>query len=125
LPSGKTEPSASGNHSFRGHVLTAHTLACLRFADPVTEAVARLTTGSDGLTPSRAGFAPAGRQTKFQGDIALPPIPIDQQSLVALFLLSAFADFNDRVYDRVGVLATDGRSYLEATDRNFDVIIGF
>ncbi|MEO1935370.1 MAG: hypothetical protein ABGX04_11370, partial [Myxococcales bacterium] len=66
---------------------TAHTLACLRFADLVTETVARLTTGSGGLTPGRAGFAPAGRHTKFQGGIAFPPIPIDQQSLVALFFL--------------------------------------
>jgi hypothetical protein len=66
---------------------TAHTLVCLRFADLVAETVARLTTGSDGLTPGRAGFAPAGRHTKFQGDIAFPPIPIDQQSLVALFRL--------------------------------------
>ncbi|MFB3112561.1 MAG: hypothetical protein ACE10G_11055, partial [Gemmatimonadales bacterium] len=64
-------------------------LACLRFAGCVTETVARLATGSGGLTLDRAGFAPAGRQTKFQGDIALPPIPIDQQSLVALFCLSA------------------------------------
>ena len=48
----------------------AHTLACLRFADPVTETVARLTTGSGGLTPGRAGFAPAGRQTKFHEVIA-------------------------------------------------------
>jgi hypothetical protein len=40
----------------------AHTLACLRFADPVAETVARLATGSGGLTPSRAGFAPAGQQ---------------------------------------------------------------
>ena len=49
-------------YSFRGHVPTAHTLACLRFADPVTETVARLTTGSGGLTPGRAGFAPAGQR---------------------------------------------------------------
>ncbi len=75
-------------YSFRGHVPTAHTLACLRFADLVAEAVARLTTGSGGLTPGRAGFAPAGRRTKFHGVIADPPIPIDQQSLVALFHLA-------------------------------------
>jgi hypothetical protein len=56
---------------------------CLRFAGPVTGTVARLTTGSGGLTPGRAGFAPAGQQTKFQGDITFPPIPIDQQCLVA------------------------------------------
>ena len=57
-------------HSFRGHRPTAHTLARLRFADPVTETVARLATGSGGLTPGRAGFAPAGQQTKFHGVIA-------------------------------------------------------
>ncbi len=48
--------------SFRGHNPTAHTLARLRFADLVTETVARLATGSGGLTPGRAGFAPAGRR---------------------------------------------------------------
>jgi hypothetical protein len=74
-------------YNFRGHLPTAHTLVCLRFADLVTETVARLTTGSGGLTPRRAGFAPAGRRTKFQGDIAVPPIPIDQQGLVALIRL--------------------------------------
>ena len=42
----------------------AHTLARLRFADPVTETVARLATGLDGLTPGRAGFAPAGRRVE-------------------------------------------------------------
>jgi hypothetical protein len=56
--------------SFRGQETTAHTLACLRFADLVTENVARLTTGSGGLTPGRARFAPAGRQTKFHEVIA-------------------------------------------------------
>ena len=45
-------------------------LACLRIADLVTEAVARLTTGSGGLAPGRAGFAPVGQQTKFHGVIA-------------------------------------------------------
>ena len=49
---------------------TAHTLTCLRFAGRVTETVARLATGSGGLTPGRAGFAPAGRRTKFHGVIA-------------------------------------------------------
>ncbi len=43
-------------YSFRGHVPTAHTLACLRFADPVTGTVARLATGSGGLTPRRAAL---------------------------------------------------------------------
>ena len=40
---------------------TAHMLACLRFADRVTVTVARLATDLGGLTPGRAGFAPAGR----------------------------------------------------------------
>jgi len=35
----------------------------------------RLTTGSGGLTPGRAGFAPAGRQTKFHGAIAFLQFP--------------------------------------------------
>ena len=48
----------------------AHTLACLRFADPVAAIGARLTTGSGGLTPGRARFAPAGRLTKFHEVIA-------------------------------------------------------
>ncbi len=76
-------------YSFRGHVPTARTLAYLRFAGFVTETVARLATGSGGLTPRRAGFAPAGQKTKFHGAIAYPPIPIDQQSLVALNCLSS------------------------------------
>ena len=49
-------------YSFRGRSPMAHTLARLRFADLVAGVVARLTTGSGGLTPGRAGFAPAGRQ---------------------------------------------------------------
>ena len=57
-------------HSFRGHVPTAHSLACLRFAGRVAETGARLPTGPGGLTPGRAGFAPAGRHTKFHGVIA-------------------------------------------------------
>ena len=70
------------SHSYRGHQPTARTLACLRFADPVTETVARLTTGSGGLTLGRAEFAPAGQRTKLYGVIAISPIPIDQQRLV-------------------------------------------
>jgi len=49
---------------------TAHTLARLRFAGAVTATVARLATGLGGLTPGRAGFAPAGRQTEFHRVIA-------------------------------------------------------
>ena len=70
-------------HSFRGQIPTAHTLACLRFADLVTETVARLTTGSGGLTPGRTGFAPAGRRIEIPWSHRCPPIPIDQQGLVA------------------------------------------
>jgi len=54
---------------------TAHTLACLRIAAPVAGYAARLATGLDGLTPGRAGFAPAGRRTGFHEVIAFfnPP----------------------------------------------------
>jgi hypothetical protein len=65
---------------------TAHTLACLRFAGRVTGTGARLATGSGGLTPGRAGFAPAGRRTKFHGVIASsiplrPAVPGRTESL--------------------------------------------
>ena len=49
---------------------TAHTLACLRIAAAVTACAASLATGLGGLTLGRAGFAPAGRQTKFHDFIA-------------------------------------------------------
>ncbi len=58
----KQNPRHPERHSFRGRNPTAHTLACLRFAGLVAETVARLTTGPGGLTPGRAGFAPAGRR---------------------------------------------------------------
>ena len=62
LPSGKTAPSASGKTiGFGAACPTAHTLACLRIAGLVSATVARLATGSGGLTLGRAGFAPAGR----------------------------------------------------------------
>ena len=62
-------------HSFRGTTATAHLLACLRIAERVTAPVARLAIGLGGLTPGRAGLAPAGRRTKFHGVIA-PSIPL-------------------------------------------------
>ncbi len=51
---------------------TAHALAHLRIAGPVTVAVARpIATGSGRLTPGRAaGFPPAGRRTEFHEVIA-------------------------------------------------------
>ena len=70
LPSGKTGPSASGKHRFRGRSPTAHTFACLRIAALVSKNGARLATGSGGLTLGRMGFAPNGRYTKFHGGIA-------------------------------------------------------
>ncbi len=69
-PSGITNPSAPGISNVSRLIPTAHTLAYLRFAGRVTATVARLATGSGGLTLGRAGFAPAGRQTKFHGGIA-------------------------------------------------------
>ncbi len=54
---------------FRGRSPTARTFACLRIAELVSNNGARLATGSGGLTLGRAGFAPAGRRTKFHGGI--------------------------------------------------------
>lgn len=45
---------------FRSYLPTAHALAYLRIAGPVTGPGARLATGPGGLTLDRAGFAPAG-----------------------------------------------------------------
>ena len=72
------------SHSFRGHRTTAHTLARLRFAGLVAKTGARLTTGSGGLTPGRAGIAPAGRPIELSWSHRIPPISIDQQALVAV-----------------------------------------
>jgi hypothetical protein len=56
---------------------TAHAFACLRINAPVAGNAARLTTGPGGLTPGRAGFAPAGRRSGFPELIAsfIPPWP--------------------------------------------------
>ena len=73
---------------------TAHTLAYLRIAAPVTEYAARLATDLGGLTPDRAGFAPAGRQTRFHDFIASSILP-DQPAWSHLKLLSAPPRFLD------------------------------
>src|SRR5215813_1976387 len=87
-PSGKTGPSASGKTiSFGAACPMAHMFARLRIADHISGIVARLTTGSGGLTLGRAGFAPTGRQTKFHEVIA-SSFPFDPHCLVALFFLS-------------------------------------
>src|SRR5215468_3233993 len=64
----------------------AHMFARLRIADPISGIVARLTTGSGGLTLGRTGFAPTGRQTKFPEVIA-SSFPFDPHCLVALVCL--------------------------------------
>ena len=70
-PSSNSAPWASGKGiGFGAACPMAHTLAYLRFAGPISETVARLATGLGGLTPSRTGFAPAGRHTKFHEGIA-------------------------------------------------------
>ena len=70
LPSSNSAPWASGKSiGFGAACPMAHTFACLRIAEAISDAVARLATGSGGLTLGRAGFAPAGRHTKFHGVI--------------------------------------------------------
>ena len=48
---------------------------------------------------------------------------VELDPLVVALSRGRFASFNDRIYDRVEVFAMDGRSFLEATDRSFDVIL--
>jgi len=59
------------------------------YASPISlpKTVARLATGSGGLTPHRAGFAPGYPSDRSR--VGRTPIPIDQRSLVALKSLSA------------------------------------
>ena len=67
LPSGFPDPWASGVACFRGHLPTAHTLACLRFAGPVTETVARLATGWAGSPLAGRDSHPLGDKRSFMG----------------------------------------------------------
>jgi len=87
LPSSNSALSASGKSiGFGAACPMAHTFACLRIADHIAEIVARLATGSGGLTLGRAGFAPAGRQTKFH-EVIVSSLPFDPHCLVALNFL--------------------------------------
>ena len=106
-------------HRFRGHNPTAHTLAYLCFAGLVAETVARLTTGSGGLTHGRADSHSLDDTEKCHVVIAAPPLPFDQQSLVALYLpiLSSLAWRYDPVH-RTGAAhgrAPDARACPAAT----------
>ncbi len=83
-PSENSDPLASGTNIVFG--TTYPRLARSRtYASQVS-----LPRPAPGSLPARAGSPLAGRvshpldrKTKFHGDIAIPPIPIDQQSLVA------------------------------------------
>lgn len=48
---------------------------------------------------------------------------VELDPLVVELSRGRFSAFNDRIYERVGVYAMDGRSFLETTDQRFDVII--
>ncbi len=48
---------------------------------------------------------------------------VELDPLVVELSRGRFAAFNDRIYHRVEVFAMDGRSFLDASDRSFDVII--
>jgi predicted membrane-bound spermidine synthase len=48
---------------------------------------------------------------------------VELDPLVVKLARDRFSDFNNHIYDRVDVYAMDGRSFLEATDQRFDVII--
>jgi hypothetical protein len=71
VPSGTSGPWASGKgRGFGAACPMAHPFACLRITEAISDAGARLATGSGGLTLGRAGCAPPGRHTKFHEGIA-------------------------------------------------------
>ena len=70
VPSSNSAPWASGKVlGFGAACPMARTFAYLRIAEAIAGTVARRATGSGGLTLGRAGFAPAGRRTKFHEGI--------------------------------------------------------
>jgi hypothetical protein len=87
LPSSHTGPSASGTQRFRGRIPMARTFACLRIADAISEAVARLATDWAGSPLAGRVSHPLDDEQHFMEDVR-PPIPIDPQGLVALYVLS-------------------------------------
>ena len=89
LPSGTSGPWASGKvRGFGAACPMAHTFACLRITEAISDAGARLATG-------RAGSPLAGRDSHPLDDrqhfmeASYPPVPIDPHCLVALIYLSA------------------------------------
>jgi hypothetical protein len=74
-------------YRFRGRSPTARTFACLRIADSISEAVARLATGWAGSPLAGRVSHPLDDEQNFMEDLR-PPIPIDPQGLVALKCLS-------------------------------------
>jgi hypothetical protein len=93
LPSRHAAPWASGKRrGFGAACSMAHTCACRRIAEAIAGTGARRAPGSGGLTLGRAGFAPAGRQTKCHEGI-FSSFPCDQHCLVALkFLYVVFSE---------------------------------
>ncbi len=76
-PSGNSAPWASGKViGFGAACPMARTFACLRIAEAISGTVARLATGSGGLTLGRAGFAPPGAARRERtGPRAVLPAP--------------------------------------------------
>src|SRR5262249_20321318 len=70
LPSSNSAPWSSGQMlGFLAACPKAATFGGLRIAEAIYDPVARLAPGSGGLPLGGAGFAPAGRHTKFHGVI--------------------------------------------------------
>ena len=70
---------------FRGYLPTAHSLACLRFAESVTVPGARLATGRAGSPFAGRVSHPLDDKQGFMGS-SHTPFPLDQPCLVALGL---------------------------------------
>ena len=72
-----------GTYFFRGYLPTAHSLACLRFAESVTVSGARLATGRAGSPFAGRVSHPLDDKQGFMGS-SHTPFPLDQPCLVAL-----------------------------------------
>ena len=80
---GKQNPRHPERHNFRGRNPTAHTLVCLRFAGLVAGTGAKAHYRLGRAHPWPGGFRTRWTTNEVSWSHRIPPIPFDQQGLVA------------------------------------------
>ena len=86
----QVDPRHSEHTTFRGCIPTAHVLACLRIADGIAAAVARLATGWAGSPFAGRGSHPLDDDSEFREAIACLLLS-DQPCLVAHLVVVLYA----------------------------------